>query len=220
MEHRFWFAFKWAGCTLAGWLLGWTLIRMGSFVLPANSIPYTLSVVPMAFILVLSITLLQWRLMLRKIIPIHEAFCMSGVSAASCAAAQYFLNTYLPETMNINMDAGGTFRLLDGWFPVTIFSSILLGVSLSVPQWILLRNYQQQSSWWLFDNVVAVFAALIFLFASGRFDILGLFFTYFFLSPLVFGLITGLTLFGIIARKPKPKHDDARIEYEKTSIQG
>jgi hypothetical protein len=75
-----------------------------------------------------------------------------------------------------------------------------------------LRRYSG-ALWWFADNVVACILAIasgvLLIFVINGLPALCLSSC---VSPLIFAFITGITLHGMISRKPKPKHDELTSE--------
>jgi hypothetical protein len=207
MEARLEFAARWLLGTLLGWVLAWGFVYVvfitGGFLI---------CILP--FIFPLCVGLAQWRMALRPLMPFDKWAGSTALSGVVFIVGVFLL---VPIMAAFNAVVGYAEWLSDSVnraVGVSLFG-LLLGVSFGLPQWYVLRDYSSRAAWWVLDNIFGWAASgLVVPLLYGVLNNSNVFALLLLLAfvPVMFALITGLTLYGIVTRKPKPKRDEFRIE--------
>jgi hypothetical protein len=200
------FVLKWTFVNLLGWLVAHIL---GIFILGIfmailhEGLSYDIrrpetnrildEVFPYLTVLISAISmgilaLLQWRTLLKKILPNRRFWIacnvVSGITIGLILANLLFEHSS---------------PLFDDFLVGLVALSFSLAIASALPQWFALHRHVELGVLWLLANVIgAMVAALLLLLSAASNTVEALAFGYCFGAPLIFGAITGLVLFNLL----------------------
>jgi hypothetical protein len=155
----------------------------------------------------LSVGLGQWRIALKgktskKLWLFSSSFLIITAGIGFIISSRLSPGLLTSHTTGIMSGMDAYYTLTDTWLLALLIHGIIIGAFIGLPQWFILKRSFHQAHYWLFSTVLgslSVFASIIAIIAivkSTIFSIpLGCC-----ISPIVFGVVTGLGLYNLLKR--------------------
>jgi hypothetical protein len=227
METRSRFVWRWVCGTTFGWGRGLVVAFLVSpLLLQLESIGHTNSVlflvialptlIAIPLMLGLSIGWGQWQLSLQGYIPKRGWLYASAVVGVTFVIGLMVGNMITPPIMTPSTSGCSelceSYQVADTWLESVLIFGVCIGLAVGLPQWVVLRRYRENTALWIAATIGASILTVTYfiLFLQTRSALL--LFGAICLAPPLFAFIIGFPLYNMLAHKPKPKHDDARIE--------